>query len=118
MKNTNQKGVIGLVHIIADLTEKGYEVFTPISEHSTADLLASKDNKILRVQVKYREPYRKKIEVAMHTVVNGKRSFYDKNSLDLFGIYSPQWGIAYALPREKGYYLSEEDYKNLATITL
>ena len=112
MKNTNQKGVLGLVHIIADLTEKGYEVFTPISEHSTVDLIAYKDYAIKRIQVKYREPYRNKVEVAMHTVVNGKRNFYDLKELDSFAVYCPQWGITYISPRDKGYFLSEDDFKD------
>ena len=109
--NTNVKGTLGLVHVITDLTEKGYQVFTPLSEHTTMDLIAYKDKQCKRVQVKYREPYRNKVEVAMHTVVNGKRNPYDITELDMFAIYCPQWGVAYVEPRDRGYYLSEEDFK-------
>jgi hypothetical protein len=109
--NTNVKGTIGIAHIIVDLTEKGYEIFTPLSEHSTVDLIAIKDNKIDRIQVKYREPYRNKVEVPMHTVVNGKRHFYNKSDLDLFAVYCPQWGIKYVEPRDSAYFLKEEDFR-------
>ena len=110
--NTNVKGTLGIAHVIVDLVEKGYEVFTPLSEHSTVDLIAYKDYEAKRIQVKYREPYRNKVEVPMHTVVNGKRHFYDKKEIDWFAVYCPHWGIKYIEPRDQGYFLKEEDFRN------
>ena len=110
--NTNVKGSIGLMKVMTDLVESGHEVFTPISEHSTVDLIAYKDYQCKRIQVKYREPYRNKVEVPMHTVVNGKRVPYDLKEIDLFAIYCPQWGITHLEPRDQGYYLSEAQFKN------
>lgn len=108
--NTNVKGAIGTAHIIVDLTEKGYDIFTPLSEHSTVDLIAIKGSEIKRIQVKYRTPYRNMVEVPMHTVVNGKRNFYNKDDLDWFAVYCPQWGITYVEPRDKAYFLKEADF--------
>ena len=108
--NTNVKGAIGIAHIIVDLTEKGFEIFTPLSEHSTIDLIAYKDGFVKRIQVKYREPYRNKVEIPMHTVVNGKRQKYNTSDIDLFAVYCPQWGIKYVEPRAQGYFLKEEDF--------
>lgn len=51
--HTKTKGDIGIAKVICDLTVKGYEVFTPLSEHSKTDLIAIVDNKPLRLQVKY-----------------------------------------------------------------
>ena len=110
--NINVKANIGTAHIVVDLTEKGYDIFTPLSEHSTVDLIAVKNKEIKRIQVKYREPYRNRVEVPMHTVVNGKRNFYKKGDLDLFAVYCPQWGIKYLEPRESGYFLKEEDFRS------
>jgi len=111
---TTLKGSLGLVHIMTDLTEKGYEVFTPLSEHSTVDLIAYKDYKCERIQVKYREPYRNRVEVPMHTVQNGKKAPYDTKEIDLFAVYCPSWGIKYVPPKEdgKGYFLKEADFTN------
>jgi hypothetical protein len=108
--NTNVKGTLGLAHVMTDLIEDGYEVFTPLSEHATIDLIAYKDYQCKRIQVKYREPYRNKVEVPMHTVVNGKRQPYDTKEIDLFAVYCPQWGIKYVPPRDKAYFLSESDF--------
>jgi len=110
--NTGTKGVIGLLQVAADLTQKDYEVFTPIGDHSRIDCIALKDGDIKRIQVKYRNIYRNTVEVPMNTVVNGKRNMYDLSHIDLFAVYCPDWGIAYVSPKEGGYFLTEEKFRS------
>ncbi len=47
------KGDIAVAKVIADLTVKGYYIFLPVSEHLRFDLVAYKDDKFLKIQVKY-----------------------------------------------------------------
>jgi len=110
--NTNNKGVIGLLQVSADLTAKGYEIFLPIGDHSRIDCIALKDGETTRIQVKYRNIYRNNVEVPMNTVVNGKRNMYDLSHIDLFAVYCPDWGIAYVPPKEGGYFLTEEKFRS------
>jgi hypothetical protein len=53
---TKTKGDIGVTKVIADLTEKGYSVCLPISEHQPYDLIFENElGELKKVQVKYRE---------------------------------------------------------------
>jgi hypothetical protein len=56
MHHTKDKGDIGVTKAIADLTDQGYIVSLPISEHAPFDLLITKDNVTKSVQVKARTP--------------------------------------------------------------
>lgn len=47
------KGVIGESKVLADLIKEGYEVFIPFSGYSPFDLISYKDNKMIRISVKY-----------------------------------------------------------------
>lgn len=109
--NTNTKGTIGLLKIADDLVAKGYEVFLPLGDHSRIDCIAFKDGKTTRIQIKYRNVYRNNVEVPMNTMVNGKRNFYNLDHIDLFAVYCPEWGIAYVPPKEGGYFLTEQRFK-------
>lgn len=53
MCETSKKGDIAVAKTIADLTVKEYNVLVPISEHLKFDLVAYKDNRFYRIQVKY-----------------------------------------------------------------
>ena len=51
--NVNEKGAIGLIEVIRDLTKKGFECFTPIHDYSAIDLIALDPNKKpIRLQIK------------------------------------------------------------------
>ena len=89
MMNVNQKGAVGLIEVIRDLTKQGYECFTPIHDYSAVDLMALKNNKVLRLQVKYREATNGIIEVSFSSVVNKKKVPVDLNAFDGWAIYCP-----------------------------
>ncbi len=54
LHHTKNKGDIGVLKTCVDLAEQGYLILTPLSEHSPFDIVAYKDKKFLRIQVKYR----------------------------------------------------------------
>lgn len=82
--NTNRKGDIAISKVIADLTTKEYDVFVPISEHCTVDLLSHKDGSIIRFQVKYSKNGRFS-DYSMGR--NKKITFYREDQFDYYAIY-------------------------------
>lgn len=104
MLTVNQKGVIGLVKVTADLVSRQYEVFTPTSDASPVDLiLADGAMNLRRVQVKYREPCEgnKILFVSLDSVVNGQRVPVDLSRIDSWAIYCPTTGEVYYVRREE-----------------
>ena len=89
--NVNEKGAIGLIEVIRDLTKKGYECFTPIHDYSRVDLIVLDKNwKPIRLQVKYRTTCRGAIGVGFNTVVNGKKIPIDLTAIDGWAVYCPE----------------------------
>jgi len=88
--NTQQQGSIGELKVAADLMEKGYFVFTEISNNSRIDIIAMKDNKLTRIQVKAYNEKNGFVEVR-----SGKRGLkdykyeYEKDDFDLVALYVP-----------------------------
>lgn len=89
--NVNEKGHIGLIETIRDLTLKGYECFTPIHDYSPIDLIVvDKMFNTFKLQVKYREEFRGIIEVRYSSVVNGKSIKCDLTAIDGWAVFCPQ----------------------------
>lgn len=90
MLTVNEKGSIGLIEVIRDLTKQGYECFTPIHDYSDVDLIVLDSSfRTYKVQVKYRELYRNVIEVPFRSVVNGKSVPINFDSIDGWAVYCP-----------------------------
>lgn len=53
--HTKLKGDIAVAAVILDLTKKGYIISEPMSENAPYDLICDTGEKLLRIQVKYRE---------------------------------------------------------------
>lgn len=88
--NVNQKGTVGLIEVIRDLTKKGFECFTPMHDYSAVDLIAMKGPTLYRLQVKYREEFRNAIDVHFSSMVNGKAVKIDFDLIDGWAVYCPQ----------------------------
>lgn len=89
--DVNEKGSIGLIEVMRDLSRKGYECFTPIHDYSAVDLIVlNQDYKPARVQVKYRKEVRGVITVPFHSSVNGKQVPINKTAIDGFAVYCPE----------------------------
>jgi hypothetical protein len=89
--NVNQKGSIGLIEVIRDLTKKGYECFTPLHDYSAVDLIImNKEFQMKRIQIKYREFTSNTATVEFCSVVNGKRIPIDLSAIDGWAVYLPE----------------------------
>lgn len=95
---TTDKGDIGVAIVTADLIKKKFSVFTPISATCPFDLLISKNNKYLRIQVKYRKIRNGTLTVDLkrNTIFNGKNIITRKNkNVDIVAIYCPNTNKCY-----------------------
>jgi hypothetical protein len=88
--NVNEKGNIGLIEVIRDLSKKGYECFIPFHDYSAVDLLAMDKNYAVRkIQIKYRDFTKGIIDIQLCSVVNGKRIPINRSAIDGWAIYIP-----------------------------
>lgn len=99
--HTKNKGDLGLVHAMADLTAKGWAILVPLTEHEAFDLVAYRDGTFLRVQVKYRAAVRGAVMVPMRTSWADRHGVHtlpiDRSTIDLLCIYCPDTGDCYYL---------------------
>jgi PD-(D/E)XK endonuclease len=89
--HTKGKADLAVAKTIADLTVKGYVIFTPlICEHLPFDLVAWKENKFLKIQVKYSGTGK----IFAYTTWNDKHGNhhrqYQKDDFDYYAIYLPE----------------------------
>lgn len=94
---TNDKGDIGVLKITADLVEKGYPVFTPISATCPFDLLIEKDG-FKRVQVKYRNVSKQgtlDVHLTRAIITNNKITSRKNDEVDILAVYCPQTNACY-----------------------
>jgi hypothetical protein len=120
--HTKDKGDLAVAKVIVDLTEKGYGVYLPISEHTKADLIAENGN-VYRIQVKH------SIDGFVRNVngwadKNGcHTSKYKENDFDYYALYLKaidkviyphiKYGgkkIRFILPETTGQYFWYEDF--------
>ena len=99
--NVNEKGSIGLIEVIRDLTKKGYECFTPLHDYSAVDLLVmDKHFQVKRLQIKYRKFEDDNVlELPFNTVVNGKRVPIDFSAIDGWAVYIPDVETVCYIPK-------------------
>ena len=99
MHHTKDKGDIGLAKAIADITQQGWIVCLPFTEHAAFDLIAYKDNVCKRVQVKYRALKGDTLEYQLRSSWSDKHGvhtkFIDKSSIDIFCFYCPNTDACY-----------------------
>lgn len=55
-KKTHLKGLLGELEFTLHLIKMGWNVFTPIDPNSRVDLIAEKDGKFKKIQIKYCSP--------------------------------------------------------------
>lgn len=85
--HSKQKGMIGETKVAAYLMERGYRVFTEMGDLSRIDLIAEKDQKLIRFQVKAYTTYRGKVEVKNSKSGPNYSFDYDGNDVDVFAVY-------------------------------
>jgi hypothetical protein len=97
--HTKNKGDLGLVQAMADLTAKGWAILVPLTEHEAFDLVAYRDGRFLRVQVKYRAAVNGIVPVPMNTCWTDRNGIHtaviDRSLVDLFCVYCPDTTTCY-----------------------
>lgn len=93
LHHTKDKGDLALMYAQLRLTEMGYFILLPVSEHLPFDLIAYKDGKCLRIQVKYKAAKKNKISITFRSSwadKNGSHTKYiDKSQIDYWCIFCP-----------------------------
>lgn len=87
---TKDKGDLGAIMAMADLTEKGYSILSPVvTEHLPFDFIAYKDGVSTRIQAKYSSDGM----IACSTNWNDKhgshKQYYEDNDFDYYALYLP-----------------------------
>jgi hypothetical protein len=105
--HTKNKGDLGILHALLDLAKKGFGVLAPMTEHEAFDLVAYKDDRFLRVQVKFRAAVRGVILAPFTTCWADRHGVHsrvvDKAAVDVFCIYCPDTDRCYYVdPRQFG----------------
>ena len=97
--HTKTKGDLAIFKCLADLSGRGFLVSLPMSEHAPFDLIAYKDQKFYRVQVKYRTKRNGALTVLFRTNWTDKHGTHrvpiDKNEIDRYCIYCPDTDLCY-----------------------
>lgn len=96
------KGSLASAKVILDLTQKGYEVYLPVSEHGLVDIVALKDGIPYRLQVKYSSDG----SVRNYTVhsKSGKniRTTYKSDDFDFYAVYLSEVDFVAYVPQNLG----------------
>lgn len=104
MSETKNKGEIALTKIMADLIEKGFQCYIPLTEHGPIDLIISDEfgKNVKRLQIKHSSTGL--IENRKTWKIKGiyKTVFYKKDDFDYYGIYLPTVQKCIYLPFEMG----------------
>lgn len=97
--HTKDKGDLGVLHAQVDLARRGFAVLLPLTEHAPFDLVAYRDARFYRVQVKYRTAKKGCISVRLATFWADRHGVHtrpvDRDSIDLFCIYCPDTDRCY-----------------------
>jgi hypothetical protein len=100
--STKQKGDISELHILAELTRLGFDVYTPFGEDSRSDLIADTGRELLKVQVKTaRNIDDSKIEFNCTSTRSNytETTEHDyKDDIDGFAVYHPKTDNMYYVP--------------------
>jgi hypothetical protein len=97
--HTKDKGDLGVAKAFADLVTQGCTVLFPATEHAPFDLVAYRDGRFRRVQVKYRTASRGGVTVRFRSVWNDRRGTHsvpvDKSEVDVLCVYCPDTDECY-----------------------
>lgn len=103
--HTKTKGDLGVLKVQVDLAEKDWLPCLPLTEHAPFDLIAYKDGKFKRIQVKYRIKNNGCIDVSFKTSWADKKgnhiNYYDKTDIDVIAVYCPDTDKCYYIDLNK-----------------
>ena len=97
MHHQKYKGDVGVAYVIARLTELGWNVGIPITEHAPYDLFAEKAGILHTVQVRYAAPVDGVIPVTLSASWADRRGNHrrgrERGGFSLLAVYAPGEGV-------------------------
>lgn len=110
--HTKDKGDLGVAKAFADLVDKGFMVLFPATEHAPFDLVAYRDDRFVRVQVKYRSMRSGKVFVDFRSIWSDRngahKKMVDKSAIDALCVYCPD--------TDECYYVRPSDFRQSVTL--
>ena len=111
--HTKLKGDLGVLKAQVDLFEQGFTILAPMTEHAPFDLVAYRNGKFSRIQVKFRKLDKHgKLDIKFSTCWSDRNGTHtvpiDKSEVDLFCVYCPD--------TDECYYLDPNVYGSNATL--
>ena len=97
MYKTHTKGILGELAFTYRLIEKGFTVLTPTNQNSSYDLVAEKEGKFTRIQVKYRTPIKGILRVELYRPLKPDKLYFERD-VDAMGLYDPLNHKFYLIP--------------------
>jgi len=95
------KGQIAELMVSVKLMEMGWKVLKPLSENSRYDLVAEKDGKFIRTQVKYVTPTRGILDINCKSSNNWSILRYTPKEIDVLAVFNPISREIYFIPVSK-----------------
>jgi PD-(D/E)XK endonuclease len=91
---TKTKGDLAVAKTIVDLTSKGYSVLTPVAcEHLPFDLVAYKDKRLYRIQVKYNSDGFVSKKTSWSSKKGNHYKNYEPDDFDYYALYLPDLDV-------------------------
>ena len=92
------KGSIAELAVAARLVADGWHVLVPYGENTRYDLVAEKNGRFVRIQVKYVTPKNGKLSVNCRSSNNWSVLPYTTQEIDVLAAYNPVTGSVYYVP--------------------
>ena len=92
------KGTIAEFHVCADLVRQGWYVLLPYGENQRYDVVAEKEGRFLRIQVKYVTPKDGRLNINCRSSNNWSTESYTPDQIDLIAAFNPQDHRVYYVP--------------------
>lgn len=89
------------MYVAARLIEDGWRVLNPIGDSHRYDLVAERDGKFIRIQVKYATPKNGALEINCRSSNNWSVLHYTAKEIDVIAAFNPEDKSIYYIPVSK-----------------
>jgi hypothetical protein len=96
--DTKRKGLIAELKVAARLIETGWRVLYPADESSRYDLVAERDGRFYRIQVKYVTSQKGRLAVNCRSSNNWSVKPYTSEEIDVIAAHDPGSNETYFIP--------------------
>ena len=96
--HSKKKGNIGQFGVGLALSKLGYSIFTEEGDISKIDLIAEKNNILLKIQCKAVTPLNGYIPISLKKSGPNYQFKYSSEMFDYFGVYDLEDGLVYLIP--------------------